>query len=49
MATMSSGGDGVPYYLEAEINSPLCRPRPGESCDLETEWFLPVPGVNFTG
>jgi hypothetical protein len=38
-ATMSSGGDGVPYYLEAEINSPLCRLRPGESCNLETEWF----------
>jgi hypothetical protein len=28
-----------PYYLEAEINSPLCRLRPGESCTLETEWF----------
>jgi hypothetical protein len=38
-ASMSSGGDGVPYYLEAEINSPLCRLRPGESCNLETEWF----------
>jgi hypothetical protein len=38
-ASMSSGGDGVPYYLEAEINSPLCRLRPGETCNLETEWF----------
>jgi hypothetical protein len=38
-ASMSSGGDGVPYYQEAEINSPLCRLRPGESCNLETEWF----------
>jgi hypothetical protein len=37
--SMSSGGDGVPYYLEAEINSPLCRLRPGETCKLETEWF----------
>jgi hypothetical protein len=37
--SMSSGGDGVPYYLEAEINSPLCRLRPGETCNLETEWF----------
>jgi hypothetical protein len=38
-ASMSSGGDGVPYYLEAELNSPLCRLRPGETCNLETEWF----------
>ncbi len=38
-ASMSSGGDGVPYYLEAEINSPLCRIRPGEFCNLETDWF----------
>ena len=38
-ASMTSGGDGSPYYLEAEINSPLCRLRSGESCNLETEWF----------
>ena len=38
-ASMSSGGDGVPYYLEAEINSPLCRLRPGEFCNLDTDWF----------
>ena len=38
-ASMSSGGDGTPYYLEAEINSPLCRLRPGETCSLDTEWF----------
>ena len=37
--SMSSGGDGVPYYLEAELNSPLCRLRPGEACNFETEWF----------
>ena len=37
--SVSSGGDGSPYYLEAEINSPLCQLRPGETCDLETEWF----------
>jgi hypothetical protein len=38
-ASMRSGEDGGPYYLEAEINSPLCRLRPGESCNLDTEWF----------
>jgi hypothetical protein len=38
-ASMSSAGDGVSYYLEAEINSPLCHLRPGETCNLETEWL----------
>jgi hypothetical protein len=38
-ASMRSGEDGGPYYLEAEINSPLCRLRPGESCNLDTEWL----------
>jgi hypothetical protein len=38
-ASMTSRGDGAPYYLEAEINSPLCRLRPGDTCNLETEWF----------
>ena len=36
---LKSGEDGSPYYMEAEINSPLCRLRPGETCDLDTEWF----------
>jgi hypothetical protein len=38
--SLSSAGDGEnPYYLEAEINSPLCRLRPGETCNLDTDWF----------
>jgi hypothetical protein len=28
-----------PFYMEAELNSPLCRLRAGESCHFETEWF----------
>jgi hypothetical protein len=47
VASMSSGEDGVPYYLEAEINSPLCRLRPGESCDLDTEWFPTCAASEF--
>jgi hypothetical protein len=35
--------DNSPYYMEAEINSPLCRLRPGETCDFDTEW-LPTRG-----
>jgi hypothetical protein len=46
-ASLSSGGDGSPYYLEAEINSPLCRLRAGESCDLETEWLPTRAGSEF--
>jgi hypothetical protein len=46
-ASLSSGGDGSPYYLEAEINSPLCQLRPGESCDLDTEWFPTRAGNEF--
>ena len=38
-ASLDSGEDSLPYYLEAEINSPLCRLHPGESCSLETQWF----------
>ena len=28
-----------PFYMEAELNSPLCHLRAGESCDFDTEWF----------
>jgi hypothetical protein len=48
-AAMSSNDDASPYYLEAEINSPLCRLRPGESCNLDTEWFPTRTGIEFHG
>ncbi len=47
-----SGGDDEeqsPYYLEAEINSPLCRLDPGEACTLDTEWFPARTGSEFHG
>ena len=47
--TMTSGGDGVPRYLEAEINSPLVQLRPGETRDLDTEWFPTRAGSEFHG
>jgi hypothetical protein len=50
MAVLSGGEEGQPpYYLEAEVNSPLCRLRPGETCDLETEWFPTRAGREFHG
>jgi len=49
-ATMSGGQEGEPpYYLEAELNSPLCRLRAGESCEMQTEWFPTRAGGEFHG
>lgn len=47
--SMTSGDDASPYYLEAEINSPLCRLRPEETCSLETEWFPTRAESEFHG
>jgi hypothetical protein len=47
--SLSADSDAGPYYLEAEINSPLCRLRPGESCSFETEWFPTRSGSEFHG
>jgi len=47
---ISGGEEGEPpYYLEAELNSPLCRLRAGETCDFETEWFPTRAGTEFHG
>jgi hypothetical protein len=45
--SLTSDDDASPYYLEAEINSPLCRLRPGETCSLDTEWFPTRTGGEF--
>jgi hypothetical protein len=47
--SITSDDDASPFYLEAEINSPLCRLRPGESCSLDTEWFPTRTGSEFHG
>jgi hypothetical protein len=47
--TLSADSESRLYYLEAEINSPLCRLRPGETCDFETEWFPTRGGNEFHG
>jgi len=47
--SLSSDSDAAPFYLEAEINSPMCRLRPGESCSLDTEWFPARAGSEFHG
>jgi hypothetical protein len=47
--SLSADPDASPYYLEAEINSPMCRLRPNESCSFETEWFPTRSGSEFHG
>ena len=47
--SLSADSDAGPYYLEAELNSPMCRLRAGESCSFETEWFPTRAGSEFHG
>ncbi len=47
--SMSGDSEAGPYYLEAEINSPMCRLRPGQACYLDTEWFPTRAGSEFHG
>lgn len=48
--SMSSGEDGkTPYYLEAELNSPLVPLLPGETFIFDTEWFPTRAGAEFHG
>lgn len=48
--SVTDGPDGPsPSYMEAEVNSPLCRMRPGGSCQLDTDWFPTRSDVDFIG
>ncbi len=47
--SLNADPDAIPYYLEAEINSPMCRLLPGEACDLDTEWLPTRAGNEFHG
>jgi hypothetical protein len=47
--SLSADADASPIYLEAELNSPMCRLRPGEACDFDTEWFPTRAGSEFHG
>jgi hypothetical protein len=46
---LSANADTSPYYLEAELNSPMCRLRQGESCTFDTDWFPTRSGSEFHG
>ncbi len=47
--SLSKDPDASPYYLEAELNSPMCRLRAGESCTFDTDWFPTRAGAEFHG
>ncbi|HTZ82678.1 MAG TPA: hypothetical protein VMB66_05775 [Candidatus Acidoferrales bacterium] len=47
--TLGADPDASPIYLEAELNSPMCRLRPGESCSFDTQWFPTRAGNDFRG
>ena len=47
--SLSSDPDASPYYLEAELNSPMCDLRPSENCTFDTEWFPTRSGSEFHG
>ena len=40
MPVLRSGGvESTPYYMEAEINSPMIELQPGETYAMDTTWF----------
>jgi hypothetical protein len=49
VASVSGEPDGSPFYMEGEVNSPMCHLRPGQSCIFETEWFPTRAGDEFHG
>jgi len=48
VASLSNESEGgSPFYMEAEINSPMCRLPPGEACELKTDWYPTRSGSEF--
>jgi hypothetical protein len=41
--------ESSPFYMEAELNSPLLRLYPGESHSFDTEWFPTRADTRFEG
>jgi len=43
------GKEDFPFYMEAELNSPMVRLYPGESQSFDTEWFPTRGNDSFQG
>jgi len=44
-----TSAEDAPFYMEAELNSPLVRLAPAESYKFETEWLPTRAGTDFRG
>ena len=42
-----NSSEDAPFYMEAELNSPMIRLAPGESYSFDTEWFPTRIGSHF--
>jgi hypothetical protein len=48
MPFIRTSPDDAPYYMEAELNSPIVRLDPGGSYAMDTKWYPTRIGKNFT-
>ena len=46
-AVVRTSSEDAPFYMEAELNSPMVQLAPGESYTFNTEWFPTRIGSNF--
>jgi hypothetical protein len=47
MPFIRTSPDDAPYYMEAELNSPIVRLEPGASYAMDTKWYPTRIGKNF--
>jgi hypothetical protein len=48
-AGVAADSDDLPFYLEAEINSPMVRLEPGATYRMDTKWLPTRMGSKFKG
>jgi hypothetical protein len=41
--------DDAPFYMEAELNSPMAKLAPGETYAMDTKWYPARAGKGFSG
>jgi hypothetical protein len=46
-AVIRKSSEDAPFYMEAELNSPMVRLAPGDSYTFNTEWFPTRTGSDF--
>jgi hypothetical protein len=47
VAVIRTSPEDAPFYMEAELNSPMVKLAPGESYTFKTRWFPTRVGSNF--